>query len=42
LSSSRRYRPLVFTGSEAEELTIVAELVELLTPRAPPSRRRVS
>ncbi|HEY6908338.1 MAG TPA: helix-turn-helix domain-containing protein [Myxococcales bacterium] len=41
-SSSRRYRPLVFRGSEAGELTIVAELVEVLTPRAPPQRRRIS
>jgi hypothetical protein len=42
LSSSRRYRPLVFAGSDAEDLTIVAELVEVLTPRASPSRPRVS
>jgi transcriptional regulator with XRE-family HTH domain len=34
-SSSRRYRPVVFSGSEAGELVIVAELVEVLKP---PSR----
>jgi len=32
-SSSRRYRPLVFSGRQAAELLIVAEMVEVLGPR---------
>jgi len=32
-SSSRRYRPLRFSGRDAGELVIVAELVEVLGAR---------